>query len=238
MAAKILKPGPKTPGWTMTVRCGGELTAALKEASGPVRRLKSAPTTREPPEKLPCGALIQVDFGSLYTVGQSIGMGNYVTLVCAQCPCGVDVAVPVAGSLHASELPTKDEWLAAHPPTEISAPIPWATQVEPGPYDPEWTITATCTGEQDRGDRRPCRRTYRLGRASLFTTSGWRFNGGDYANEASFLCPHCFTVSAAGTDTFLPGELPTREAWEAAHGVVRPEISGLEIPANLMERPY
>ncbi len=235
--AKILKPGPKTPGWTMAVLCGGKPTAALREA-GPVRRMNSTPTTPEPPEKLPCGALIEVDFDDLYTVRRSIGMGNYATLVCARCPCGEDVEVPVAGSLHESELPSKKDWLAAHPLTESVVPTSWATQAEPGPYDPEWTIKATCTGEQDRGDRRPCGRTYRLGRDSLFTTSGWRFNGGDYANEASFLCPHCLTVSAAGTNAFLPGELPTREAWEAAHGVVRRTDCGLEIPANLLNQPY
>ena len=234
---KTLIPGPKIPGWTMTVQCG-EPTSTIGKATDYPRRVRKGSEGPEPEEKLPCGATLELDRDSLYRKRVSFGMGDCKTVVCVQCPCGEDVEVPVGGFFHESELPTKEAWLAAHPPSEAPAPAPWATLVEPGPYDPAWTIVATCgNNEQDYGgERRPCRRTYRLSRNRLFQETGRDF-GGDYC-RTSFLCPHCFTVSRAGTSAFRPGELPDLETWKTAHGVVEPECSGLEAPANTAQRPY
>ncbi len=228
---KILNPSPKTLGWKMTVQCGAS-TSTIGKATDYPRRVRKGSEEPEPEEKLPCGATLEVDRDSLYRMGVTFGMGNHKTVVCVQCPCGEDVEVPVGGFFHESELPTKEAWLAAHPPSKTAAPTPWATLVEPGPYDPAWTIRATCGIDTPDygGERRPCRGTYRLGREGLFQVTGRDISG--YYCRTSFFCPDCKTVTRVDTDAFRQGELPDFETWRTARNVAKVERPGIAAPAN------
>lgn len=224
----IVNVGPRMPGWSMDVLCGGEPTAVVEMvpedvADDPEIQESWAQRTK------PCGCLLKVKLDDLFLSNRARG-GNRPRLeVCCQCPCGEETPVPVGNSFRSDRLPLKAAWIETHPPTETSA-TPWAIEVAPGLYDPNWTIQMTCgQGDNAKENQRvPCRRTWVMTRKALFL----RYDSTQEADRAYFCCNNCRWKTLVDAPDLETSGLPTWKEWQAEHGIPTGP-AGIENPAHL-----